>query len=219
MGAIPTAPSVLVYTNEYLRHDEALVAQDVRSIGRVHRLLDPDHLRGRPRGPVRKYGDGRRRRGRRRLPLRPVGAPRDVVPMFLRSDVARRGHRRRPLRHTLGERPVPRRRRFIRSALLRRVRHGGCRRRRGRAARSCGTAACGALLPANGPKRRGSALLTDDVAAKTWTSAQRVSAFAFAVLVPVAATAAVAAQGGTSRGDRCGVAFGAPQDALRSCTC
>ena len=78
---------------------------------------------------------------------------------------------------------------------------------------SCGTAACAALLPANGPKRRGSALLTDDVAAKTWTSAQRFSAFAFAVLVPVAATAAVASHGGTAR-DRCGVAFGAPQDAL-----
>ena len=27
VGAIPTAPSVLVYTNEYLRHDEALVAK------------------------------------------------------------------------------------------------------------------------------------------------------------------------------------------------
>ena len=27
VGAIPTAPSVLVYTNEYLRHDEALVAR------------------------------------------------------------------------------------------------------------------------------------------------------------------------------------------------
>jgi hypothetical protein len=78
---------------------------------------------------------------------------------------------------------------------------------------SCGTAACGALLPANGPKRRGSALLTDDVAAKTWTSAQRISAFAFAVLAPIAATAAVASHGGTAR-DRCGVAFGAPQDAL-----
>ena len=78
---------------------------------------------------------------------------------------------------------------------------------------SCGTAACGALLPANGPKRRGSALLTDDVAAQTWTSAQRISAFAFAVLAPIAATAAVASHGGTAR-DRCGVAFGAPQDAL-----
>ena len=109
--------------------------EDLRSIGRVHRLLHPNHLRGRPRGPVRKYGDGRRRRGRRRVPLRAVGAPRDLVPMFLRSDVARRGHRRRPLRHTLGERPVPRRRRFIRSALLRRVWHGGCGRRRGRATR------------------------------------------------------------------------------------
>ena len=55
VGAIPTAPSVLVYTNEYLRHDEALVAKTSVALSCAV-FSTPIIAAGLAAGP--KYGDG-----------------------------------------------------------------------------------------------------------------------------------------------------------------
>ena len=214
VGAIPTAPSVLVYTNEYLRHDEALVAKT--SVALVVCTVFSTPI-------IFAAGLAARSESMATAADAEVADAFLCVPSALLAtwclcsfaatwrDEGTDDDRFailsvNALCHAVG----------ASAAALCSVASGTAGAAVVEVARlaSCGTAACGALLPANGPKRRGSALLTDDVAAKTWTSAQRISAFAFAVLVPIAATAAVVAQGGTSRGDRCGVAFGAPQDAL-----
>ena len=214
VGAIPTAPSVLVYTNEYLRHDEALVAKT--SVALVVCTVFSTPI-------IFAAGLAARSESMATAADAEVADAFLCVPSALLAtwclcsfaatwrDEGTDDDRFailsvNALCHAVG----------ASAAALCSVASGTAGAAVVEVARlaSCGTAACGALLPANGPKRRGSALLTDDVAAKTWTSAQRFSAFAFAVLVPIAATAAVVAQGGTSRGDRCGVAFGAPQDAL-----
>ena len=213
VGAIPTAPSVLVYTNEYLRHDEALVAKT--SVALVVCTVFSTPI-------IFAAGLAARSESMATAADAEVADAFLCVPSALLAtwclcsfaatwrDEGTDDDRFailsvNALCHAVG----------ASAAALCSVASGTAGAAVVEVARlaSCGTAACGALLPANGPKRRGSALLTDDVAAKTWTSAQRISAFAFAVLVPVAATAAVASHGGTAR-DRCGVAFGAPQDAL-----
>ena len=74
----------------------------------------------------------RRRRGRRRLPMRAVGAPRDLVPMPFAAMPTRAPTTSFAI---LSVNDAPRRRRVGGGALLRRVRHGGRRRRRDRAAR------------------------------------------------------------------------------------
>jgi predicted permease len=213
VGTIPTAPSVLVYTNEYLRHDEALVAKT--SVALVVCTVFSTPI-------IFAAGLAARSESMATAADAEVADAFLCVPSALLAtwclcsfaatwrDEGTDDDRFailsvNALCHAVG----------ASSAALCSVASGTAGAAVVEVARlaSCGTAACGALLPANGPKRRGSALLTDDVAAKTWTSAQRFSAFAFAVLVPIAATAAVASHGGTAR-DRCGVAFGAPQDAL-----
>ena len=211
VGAIPTAPSVLVYTNEYLHHDEALVAKTSVALV-VCTVFSTPIIFAAGLAAKSSLTDA---------------ADAEVADAFLCVPSAllatwclgsflatwreeNKDHDKmavlslNALCHAVG----------AAAAALCSVASGTAGAAVVEVARlaSCGTAACAALLPANGAKN--APLLLDNVTVRTWSPRQCLAAFTFAVLVPVVATALVAARGGTARGDRCGVAFGAAQDAL-----